>query len=731
MADNVPIFPLPVRVGRKASSRDRESSGSGQAAQPGMMYPPLQVAGAQLLYESPKANSQPFQRHGFQTSVGGAPLGTSASGRISSSSGSSIAPLPTAPPAADCKHAVSWGSRKPLRKDASWFAVMAALLYAAATIYYLYVRIAFTLDMKDKWYSCCVLAVEIIGITAVIPYAALNCVHTHPTGSPGLPADDGFTEPDKKFTVRVLVPCYKESLGTVSATVAAAMEVALPPGVTRELYLCDDGKDAEKRAWLEHTYGQGHKGQVHYVTGRSRAKGEINGKSANLNNVLRNIIYKQYADAPGTIPLEEVVVVFDADMQAKPHFFTKILEVMCDDAVALCLSPQGFSNVNPATDIYNNANQQFWEYVLPGLSAMGYIACTGTNFCLRARALSLVGWFPEYCITEDYALSMELKAAGFKGEYLAEYLAVGEAPEELRNVLRQRSRWTKGHMQVFFSSRNPLLRWKLPLLHKLLYNNGTWSYFCTIITTWTFLLVPFISLMFEIQPVKFGPEFALAASLYLVANFVVMNYFHVAEHMRGIWMANVSNYLLSFTYAKAIANTLLSKVHIKKKAGFKPSEKTGAGGATGATAQIQSALMHRLTSLTRRFNQATLPQLYQPQPAPAGPQKKEDECIPDKLFMALCLSLCANTLVLGLHQVYVYQALTAWLALPMLWALYNAVPPLLFFGSLFLSSDGLHNMCFWMQFVSMLSGLGAVVCLWFVVPVVYTAGPPAAMQLRV
>jgi cellulose synthase/poly-beta-1,6-N-acetylglucosamine synthase-like glycosyltransferase len=30
----------------------------------------------------------------------------------------------------------------------------------------------------------------------------------------------------------------------------------------------------------------------------------------------------------------------------------------------------------------------------------------------------------------------------------AEYLAVGEGPEELRNVLRQRSRWTKGHMQV-------------------------------------------------------------------------------------------------------------------------------------------------------------------------------------------------------------------------------------------------------------------------------------------
>jgi hypothetical protein len=35
----------------------------------------------------------------------------------------------------------------------------------------------------------------------------------------------------------------------------------------------------------------------------------------------------------------------------------QILEVMCDDGISLCLSPQGFSNVNPATDIYNNANQ--------------------------------------------------------------------------------------------------------------------------------------------------------------------------------------------------------------------------------------------------------------------------------------------------------------------------------------------------------------------------------------
>lgn len=40
-------------------------------------------------------------------------------------------------------------------------------------------------------------------------------------------------------------------------------------GVRRELYLCDDGKDANKRAWLETNYGEGSgnasKGRVHYV----------------------------------------------------------------------------------------------------------------------------------------------------------------------------------------------------------------------------------------------------------------------------------------------------------------------------------------------------------------------------------------------------------------------------------------------------------------------------------
>ena len=70
--------------------------------------------------------------------------------------------------------------------------------------------------------------------------------------------------------------------------------------------------------------------------------------------------------------------------------------------------------------------------------------------------------------------------------------------------------------------------------------------------------------------------------------------------------------------------------------------------------------------------------------------------------------------VLGLRQVYVSRALTAWIALPCLWAISNAVPPVLFFSFVLGSTNFLAIMAFWAQLASTLAGLGAVVCLFFI-----------------
>ncbi|KAI8463461.1 MAG: glycosyl hydrolase family 9-domain-containing protein [Monoraphidium minutum] len=484
---------------------------------------------------------------------------------------------------------------QPLAVRFSWVAAALLLAYAASLAYYLWARTTLSLDLGDHaWYGWVVLAVEVLGATAVLPYGAMLVAYTVSTGSAGLPPDIGRVSlpPSKHFAVHVLVPCFKESVATVAATLKGALSADLPPGTTRTVYLCDDGGDPEKELLVE-ALGP----EARYVTGRERAPGEVNGKSANLNHALRTAAFLGLA--PADIPAGAVVVVFDADMA---------LEVLWDDSVALCLTPQAFSNADAAADVFNNANAQFWELVLPGCDALGYVACTGTNFAVRAAALAAVGWFPEYTITEDYALSMELKAAGFRGRYLPEYLAVGEAPEEARNIFRQRSRWCKGHMQVFFSRSCPLFRRGLSPLQRWLYTHGTWSYLCNVATVITFGLIPFNSVVFGMHPCVLSTQFAAAATARLVSGQLLTGFASRPGHLLSMWLASVSNSVLAFTVCKAIINTLLSHLGLKGRSGFKATDKKapapavtllarlrGLGAAAGATLgrAVRGATWHR------------------------------------------------------------------------------------------------------------------------------------------
>lgn len=98
-----------------------------------------------------------------------------------------------------------------------------------------------------------------------------------------------------------------------------------------------------------------------------------------------------------------------------------------------------------------------YPLVQVGYDALNIISCTGTNFLVRARAFMQVGQFPTHTLTEDFALGIRLKANSWKCRYVEEYLAIGEAPDDIRNCFQQRSRWAKGHFQLFFSRHCPLL----------------------------------------------------------------------------------------------------------------------------------------------------------------------------------------------------------------------------------------------------------------------------------
>lgn len=58
-----------------------------------------------------------------------------------------------------------------------------------------------------------------------------------------VPNENGRLPLSRCFHVRVLLPCYKESLELFQATVNACLNAELPTGCRRTVYICDDGKD--------------------------------------------------------------------------------------------------------------------------------------------------------------------------------------------------------------------------------------------------------------------------------------------------------------------------------------------------------------------------------------------------------------------------------------------------------------------------------------------------------
>ena len=178
---------------------------------------------------------------------------------------------------------------------------------------------------------------------------------------------------------------------------------------------------------------------VEYVSGRTRSPGEMNGKSANLNNCLEQIFPKDYHIPPSELicifdadqvchdcriprdmsrplqPLDEIITTVQLQVQvdallepslglqpipvsnwetlalteahftipvqlANSDFYIKTVPLFdAGDDVGMVLSPQAFHNLRLHADIFNHANIHFWEYAQHGYDAMGFISCTGAG----------------------------------------------------------------------------------------------------------------------------------------------------------------------------------------------------------------------------------------------------------------------------------------------------------------------------------------------------------------
>ncbi len=170
----------------------------------------------------------------------------------------------------------------------------------------------------------------------------------------------------------------------------------------------------------------------------------------------------------------EYVVIFDAEdipdpLQLKKAYlgFKKVPEnIGCLQAKLNYFNPHD----NLLTKFFAAEYSLWFDVVLPGLQSINTaIPLGGTSNHFRAKDLNkLEGWDP-FNVTEDCDLGLRLFKRGFRTAII-DSVTLEEANSNVKNWLRQRSRWIKGYMQTYLvHMRQPIDLFRKNGIHALIF----------------------------------------------------------------------------------------------------------------------------------------------------------------------------------------------------------------------------------------------------------------------
>lgn len=155
----------------------------------------------------------------------------------------------------------------------------------------------------------------------------------------------------------------------------------------------------------------------------------------------------------------EFFVQLDIDHLPKPPYLDRTLGHFDDPSVAWVQAPSVFGNLDRWTA--RGASEQ--DVVLQGPLQMGFYGLSGTPFIIgshttyRTAAIREIGGF-QPTRAEDHLDTVVLAAAGYRGVYLPEVIAIGDGPEDFGTYLHQQFAWAYSMIQIFLERMPRMLR---------------------------------------------------------------------------------------------------------------------------------------------------------------------------------------------------------------------------------------------------------------------------------
>lgn len=238
----------------------------------------------------------------------------------------------------------------------------------------------------------------------------------------------------------ILCPLYREAQ-VVPQFVQAMHALDYPPEKLQILFLTEEN-DAETRNAIRALALPPHFELVVVPDGKPRTKP----RACNYGLMLATGSY---------------VVIYDAeDIPDRLQLKKAVLTFANHETNVVCVQAKlNFYNIrqNLLTRWFTAEYSAWFDVILPGLQLAKFsLPLGGTSNHFRTAALRALGGWDAYNVTEDCDLGLRLKRYGMNTVIL-DSTTLEEANSQVKNWIRQRSRWIKGYMQTYLvHMRHPL-----------------------------------------------------------------------------------------------------------------------------------------------------------------------------------------------------------------------------------------------------------------------------------
>ncbi len=305
----------------------------------------------------------------------------------------------------------------------------------------------------------------------------------------------------------------------------------------------------------------------------------------------------------------EYIVVYDAEDQPDPEQLKKAyLGFQTLPANVACLQAKlNYHNPhdNLLTRLFTAEYSLWFDVVLTGLQTLETsIPLGGTSNHFRTQELkNLHGW-DTFNVTEDCDLGARLFLSG-KRTAVIDSTTLEEANSNLKNWIRQRSRWIKGYIQTYFvHMRSPVRFIREHGMHALIFQlvvGGKIAFMLINPLLWA-ATISYFTLYVVVGPTIESlyptPVFYMAAISMVFGNFLCIYYYMIGLARRGHWSLMKYVFLVPFYWLAASVAAVMAvwqfifKPHYWEKTNHGLHLKTNAAEKLQMKFVVTNALSH-------------------------------------------------------------------------------------------------------------------------------------------